>query len=662
MGASDRRRKRRHQPRRTAPPALAGGGAAGDEGGTATRRDAGDVVATATRLAAARPRWILGAPEARALAEHLCSSAREKPVLVVSTLPEGRGRTAFDLDALAREAGQEVELYVIPNGTETYALAGALPPLTQVHGGAARLYPTDLSWMADCLRSRLYLARDEAEAGRSAADLMEDLGETAALRRLAATPPGTVAPRRVRGRVEGVIGPARALVRGEDGDVRTVVLENSFPGLDVPIGQVLVKGQEVSGVESVRGFLDLSGSVRDGAVWLGALADGCVVLVRVRSVLADRMVVEPWPGVRVEVGLADVTSSDLDRLTDLFWEGSVARARVHRTGRVDTAARGARAVGIPVPGGRLRLTLSDVDDDDPLEAAPSLLAGGPPWLDEGEAPWERADGRGTGDPGAASVGIEWVQAVLADDLHGTGPAPSATPAGLAAAVDPLEAARQRANRVAKELSVEREARVRLGRELVAVAQVLTAEQQARRLAEEEAVSLRNRVRELIEKNRRTRERVREPREPSGVGTRARPPAAPVFAEPEDQLRHEVYLAWCRRIPPTDKARRPLPARWGVGPGFLDSLEGLEGVARDKVLDVVVEVLTDLARDIPGREMHALRVDAGGGSAQRTRDDGATAWRVSLQVKSPGARRMHFWRLPDGTVELSRVGHHDDLNA
>lgn len=25
----------------------------------------------------------------------------------------------------------------------------------------------------------------------------------------------------------------------------------------------------------------------------------------------------------------------------------------------------------------------------------------------------------------------------------------------------------------------------------------------------------------------------------------------------------------------------------------------------------------------------------------------------------GARRLHFWRLPDGTVELSRVVIHDD---
>ncbi len=55
------------------------------------------------------------------------------------------------------------------------------------------------------------------------------------------------------------------------------------------------------------------------------------------------------------------------------------------------------------------------------------------------------------------------------------------------------------------------------------------------------------------------------------------------------------------------------------------------------------------------------VSEAGGTEQRVRaDDGAKAWRVSLQINTPSARRLHFWRLPDGGVELSRVGVHDDL--
>ena len=43
----------------------------------------------------------------------------------------------------------------------------------------------------------------------------------------------------------------------------------------------------------------------------------------------------------------------------------------------------------------------------------------------------------------------------------------------------------------------------------------------------------------------------------------------------------------------------------------------------------------------------------------TRPDGATCWRVALQVKAPQARRLHYWQLSNGLVELSSVRQHDD---
>lgn len=75
----------------------------------------------------------------------------------------------------------------------------------------------------------------------------------------------------------------------------------------------------------------------------------------------------------------------------------------------------------------------------------------------------------------------------------------------------------------------------------------------------------------------------------------------------------------------------------------------------------VDVLTGRAETLASRELHPLRVGEAGGTEQRVRaEDGAKAWRVSLQINTPSARRLHFWRLPDGGVELSRVGVHDDL--
>ncbi len=59
----------------------------------------------------------------------------------------------------------------------------------------------------------------------------------------------------------------------------------------------------------------------------------------------------------------------------------------------------------------------------------------------------------------------------------------------------------------------------------------------------------------------------------------------------------------------------------------------------------------------------MRVSDRAGSDFRTRQDGATCWRVSLQVKTPGARRLHFWQPPGGAPpELSSVRHHDDMRS
>ena len=45
--------------------------------------------------------------------------------------------------------------------------------------------------------------------------------------------------------------------------------------------------------------------------------------------------------------------------------------------------------------------------------------------------------------------------------------------------------------------------------------------------------------------------------------------------------------------------------------------------------------------------------------QETRGDGGVAWRCSLQVNTPSARRLKYWQLPGGVVEFDSVGVHDE---
>jgi hypothetical protein len=156
--------------------------------------------------------------------------------------------------------------------------------------------------------------------------------------------------------------------------------------------------------------------------------------------------------------------------------------------------------------------------------------------------------------------------------------------------------------------------------------------------------LRARIRKNVQEERRV------------AGRREAAPGEDLFLYPEEQFRFEVTDRWARRIPAAAKADRPLrPYRFG--PRFLDSLRELQGIDRPKVADVVVDVLTGLAENSAGRDMHPLRSGTGGDD-DILRREGYTCWRVAIQRRSPQARRLHFWRSADD-IELSRVVLHDD---
>lgn len=102
----------------------------------------------------------------------------------------------------------------------------------------------------------------------------------------------------------------------------------------------------------------------------------------------------------------------------------------------------------------------------------------------------------------------------------------------------------------------------------------------------------------------------------------------------------MLTQWATRTLPSEQVERPLP-EYLIGPRFLGSLDKLEGIKKEKVADVVFEIVTGLAPQIPSREVHHLRTGTGGDNPIRKRDDGAVAWRASLQVKTPSARRIHL---------------------
>ena len=133
----------------------------------------------------------------------------------------------------------------------------------------------------------------------------------------------------------------------------------------------------------------------------------------------------------------------------------------------------------------------------------------------------------------------------------------------------------------------------------------------------------------------------------------------LFLDPVAQFRYEVDVAYAQQIPPGDKAIRPR-RELCLGPDFLHTLTSLGGVDRAKVVDVTVQIITDIVYELDGRDLHPLR--SGDGPADRLviRDsDGARCMRVALQRKAASARRLHYWRV-GSAIELSRVVKHDDM--
>lgn len=586
---------------------------------------------------------------AQHLASHLLDARRTHPVVVVSH-GVGRGDEPWiDAEQVAAGVGDYAEVHVVPTGEVTWALSSSLPPETQVYGDAARVYSTDLTWVSRPRSSRLYLCFGPDQGARIGAlleaDAMQAALEAGLLERRAEQ------RRTVTGRVVGVLA-GRGIVEGDFG--RAALREElAVPG--VPIERVVRPGQEITGEwVTADGLLDVRNQVRPASEALEHYAPGDAVLVRVADVGRDRAVVEPYPGVRVEIGVSGITGNPLDDPRDLMTVGEVVVAHVVRAEK-------------------WLLSLVDVDDDEPVREVPSLLPGGPAWLavedaaptarPEPDAPWSppqvdvepvvALDPAGTPRPAiaeAADVATPARPSPLDLDPRRRGAADLTRPPSTSPDDEPVATSSAR-----KDLHLERAARAHAQRQVEALrhemAQLVSRLQRLeheRDRAVGEVERKRTETRDLRKKLQRSR-----PASRSDSGSEGR------FVDGESAFRHDVYLAWVEAIPAAEKAQRPLPDDWTLGPDFLASLMSVDGVARSKVAEVVVHVLTGLADSMPGRDMHRLRMGPGGDDPWVERHPGEYCWRVALQQHTPSARRLHFWRR--GTqVQLSRVALHDEM--
>jgi hypothetical protein len=591
------------------------------------------------------------AEDAAALAERLNGNDRSRPLVVV-TIPAGQAQPWIDLAVVAEKVGDLAEYYLMPTGPHSWVFSHNLPPMTQVYGGAGRVYPVGHEWASEPRTSPLRFAYD-ANEGRRAADLLADdaLRMAVAAGLLDHAPTG----QRVRrtGTVRKIVA-ERAWV-ALDRDVGLVPDFLAFAG--VPLERTVVEGMELTGLYDPHShWFDVRESRLDPADAMRDYAAGDLVLGQVEQVEPASATIFLHPLVAVTVTREQVTSNPLDDLRSLMSPGEVLTAHVLH------------------PGPDWQLSLLDVDDDEVPVAAVSLFMGGPPWLEPPPDPRELYD-----EPVALSP------PAIVEPPHMV-PAPEPTSDASAEPVDSdptsppkpspflLDPGRRRerpytsppkpAETQAPSATVQQMS-LRIDALRADVVRLESERDQALARAATQELDLRLTQADLRDAEAR---RERLDRELTAARSRLRlarnrtnaEPARPRFADRERGFRFLVEAAWATRIPPSEQPDCPLPD-YDLGPAFLDSVDALDGMPVEKVADVVMEVLTGKAQRSPGRDLHRLRESATGGSPYVVRQDGALAWRVNLQTNTASARRLHYWELPGGRIELAKVGLHDDFS-
>lgn len=655
------------------------------------------------------------ADEVDALARRILDPARPKPLVVVTSLAGATGgreaSVPFDPKSLFDEIGDVAEVVLLPTGELSMRLDQQLPDMTQVYGGAGRCYPVGFGAAPDWRRSPLRFPGPNA--ARNLERLIGDVIEQAHAAGLFDHAPARAVA--VSGEVRGVLANGeRALVRLDSGGLATVWADLIFG--PVPLEWALAPGCRVHGMlDESTNRLALDPIPVDAASLAAAFPHGCVTLALVIEAGPEHAVLTLHPDHRIRVHRADVSPNPLDRVDLLLTDGDVVPVRVVHlsTGALhlrlsDVDDDEPLVASLPLFEGATPWLVADrrmpapsaerADDGDDdhdegsdrsphgavlatapePDAVPASLSAAEPGT--GRAPEPEASVQSTPPTTVRPIPGPGPRRVVAAPAATAPPATAPTPTPVAPARPPVPSADAPVPRggavKALELSLEAERAARRRAE-ERLAEAGLADSDLARMRTTAALD-RQRVRELLAENGDLRRRVtaltsdrseasRRLRayahrevglarsSPSRQERRAR------FADDESWLRHELACAWVARVDASDKARYPL-AEFVVGPSFAASLERFDEGQFDKALKAAVDVLTGRADQLSGRELHRRRVSSAGGAPYLVREDGAYAMRCAIERNTSSARRLHYWVLPGGEIELNDVSVHDSVLA
>lgn len=662
--------------------------------------------------------------EARALAEQLLGSERRRPVALVS-IAAGQSEPFIDAARIDAELGDAVDVYTIVTGPVTFAFRDAMPPGTEAYGGAGRVYPVGTEWVEDLRVSPLRFAFDAEHASRSTENLIDDAHRMSDRARTSGRGSRHGGLVRTEAQVHAVLGDARAIVKTDSGWNATIAQERIAHGVPLGwllspgmrLTGLLDEQSRSFAPDRPAERASLVTDYPDGAVVLALVADVAED--------AAQLLLHPWLTVRVRRGevsqdaqgalamlLApgDVVAARLLRAPDgrLRLRLSDVRDDEPVLPAVPFAPGGEpwllpeRHLDIPEPPAQRSAAPAStapasaepaaqptrpVPKPGPPPGAPGRTAATPRPTPPETAPAPRPTVFPTPGDLARSGGTVAVPdpertsgktARRPADESSAEPAPE-TAAGPRPAPGPhlVAAAAQRdlgqeMNTLRLEAERERLRRVRAENRIAELEQQLGgasggAEQveaqramseafdAERRQLAEEITKLEQRGSQMRKELSRQRDALRKANRTSSERSGRVTVDFDAFPDADEAVRFAIRSSWVAQIPAYEKRSKPLPA-YRLGPDFADSLARFDEDRQAKALRAVVDVLTG-ARN---RTVHHLKESESGPPVTRA-EDGAVAWRVYIEENSPQARRLHYWQLKGGEIELARVVLHDDFS-
>jgi hypothetical protein len=569
-------------------------------------------------------RVVSSVKQSQEILSDLTNPNRDVPICLVSTIFNSE-RTDFDLEELSLEIGTVAKIVLIRTGEATADLSKNLSPGLGVFGGAARVYPPGFK-----VNTTQYLPLIYPDGGGSKR-LAEQVWAHADISSLKKSQLRDTED--VEATVKQVIpsnSQSRVFVEIDGGELATIREELSFP--NTPLEWVFKPGDRVFGSHNSNlkvftpnlRFLTTQDLLNDYKL-------GQIIPVYVSEV--DRMVAKcvPYPGIQIDIHIAEISGNSLDKISDFLDAGEVVGMRLYSK-----------------PDNSLGLRMDDIDDHEVCVAAVPVFETGESWITEGR-----------------NFQIQPSIPVL----------PSLTKTNISQYIEekpftPLPGPGIVKGLVTKSTDVEQKLK---GRErsdfeyqikylkgvitsLVDEVDGLKSENAGLKSENTSLTNSLDSAKKAATSLRRKGQKV--------IGSKSSPRSRrDRFSSDDEWFHEELRRAWLSNYAPQDRRDNfPLDdSKFLFGPEFFRSLKESNCDEEDlrKVIRCILDIVTGREKSEARRDVHPLRDGLGPAAKDLIREDGAVALRAYVEEKTPAAKRLHFWAPPNGRIELMRVVSHND---